>query len=77
MGRANGDLIKAAEKARKLHGETSHQYQKAARLVAASQASCLHDGERRQQRLTHDSSTGKYCKDQVITVCMECSQILD
>jgi hypothetical protein len=68
MGRANGDLIKVAEKLRKLHGTDSHQYRKAAKLVTQSQEECAHDGEIRAGR----DATGQPCR-----ICMECSKVLE
>lgn len=63
MGRANAELIRSAEKARKLHGADSHQFKKLAKLVDQSQADCAHDGEIRTKN--------------GVRFCMECSKVLD
>jgi hypothetical protein len=69
MGRANAELIKAAEKMRQLHGADSHQYRKVARLVEQSQADCPHDGEIRNTKRTPGGPVGR--------ICLECSKLLE
>lgn len=75
MGSINAELIRRCERARKAGDDEA--YDRWAKLVDESQASCPHPpDERREQALARDSTSGKYRKGTVLRWCLRCSKVL-